>query len=134
MAITLKKSKKSKNAPIKPHSASKHNAAPLTLINPFTDKPATVGLDHMTYEQLEEFGVELDAVRQRVLDDIGQKDADYIRRVIKAQRAAEILGRIGIFMPFFLPAFIAGIVLLGLAKILDNMEIGHNVMHGSTTG
>ena len=128
MAITLRK--KPKNAPIKPQSASKHNAAPLTLINPFSDQPATVGLDHMTYEQLEDFGHELDAVRQRVLDDIGQKDADYIRRVIKAQKAAEVLGRIGIFMPFFPPAFVAGIVLLGVAKILDNMEIGHNVMHG----
>ncbi len=84
----------------------------------------------MTYEQLEEFGDELNAVRQRVLDDLGQKDADYIRRVIKVQRAAEVLGRIGIFMPFFPPAFIAGILLLGLAKILDNMEIGHNIMHG----
>ncbi|MCW2829677.1 MAG: acyl-CoA desaturase, partial [Aeromicrobium sp.] len=113
-----------------PRSASKHNAAPLTLINPFSDKPATIGLDHMTYEQLDEFGRENDDFRQRVHDDLGKKDADYIRRVIKVQRAFEVLGRIGIFCPFFLPVFIAGIVLLGLAKILDNMEIGHNVMHG----
>lgn len=26
--------------------------------------------------------------------------------------------------------WLAGVLLLGLAKILDNMEIGHNVMHG----
>ncbi|WP_197683097.1 acyl-CoA desaturase [Jiangella sp. DSM 45060] len=84
----------------------------------------------MTYEQLEEFGHELDAVRQRVLDDLGQTDADYIRRVIKVQRAFEILGRIGLFFPFFWPVFVAGIALLALAKILENMEIGHNVMHG----
>ncbi|WP_069112309.1 fatty acid desaturase [Jiangella alba] len=84
----------------------------------------------MTYEQLEEFGHELDAVRQRVLDDLGQTDADYIRRVIKIQRAFEVLGRIGLFFPFFWPVFVAGIALLALAKILENMEIGHNVMHG----
>ena len=119
-----------KHAPIKPHSASNHNAAPLSLINTHSDKPATIGLEYMTYEQLEEFGNELNGVRQRVLDDLGQKDADYIRRVIKVQRACEVLGRIGIFFPFFLPVFITGILLLGLAKILDNMEIGHNVMHG----
>ena len=28
------------------------------------------------------------------------------------------------------PAWIAGASLLGVAKILENMEIGHNVMHG----
>ncbi|MBC7631894.1 MAG: fatty acid desaturase, partial [Flavobacterium sp.] len=122
--------KNKKHPPIEPHSASRHNAAPLTLINKDSDKPATIGLEYMTYEQLDEFGHQLDTVRQRVLDDLGQKDADYIRRVIKVQRAAEVLGRVGIFMPFFLPAFFTGIALLGLAKILDNMEIGHNVMHG----
>ena len=84
----------------------------------------------MSREDLEEFGQELDGVRQRVLDDLGQNDADYIRRVIRVQRALEVLGRIGLFMPFFLPAFIAGIALLALAKIIENMEIGHNVMHG----
>ena len=101
---------KTKNAPIAPHSASNHNAAPLSLIDPTSDKKATIGLDLMTYEQLEEFGEELNVIRQRVLDDLGQKDADYIRRVIKIQRASEVLGRIGIFMPFLPPVFIAGIV------------------------
>src|SRR6476646_8874105 len=28
------------------------------------------------------------------------------------------------------PAWVAGAALLGVAKILENMEIGHNVMHG----
>src|SRR3546814_13840733 len=28
------------------------------------------------------------------------------------------------------PALVAGTAMLGLAKILENMEIGHNVMHG----
>jgi fatty acid desaturase len=117
-------------APIEPFSASNHNKAPVPLVGEDATKRATIGLDLMTYEQLEEFGHELDAVRQRVLDDLGQTDADYIRRVIKVQRAFEVLGRIGIFFPFFLPVFIAGIVCLAVAKILENMEIGHNVMHG----
>lgn len=121
---------RTKPAPIEPLSASNHNKAPQPLVGPDTDKRATIGTDLMSYEQLEEFGRELDTVRQRVLDDLGQKDADYIRRVIKLRNAFEVLGRIGLFMPFFWPAFVAGILLLGVAKILENMEIGHNVMHG----
>ncbi len=121
---------RTKHAPIEPLSASNHNKAPQPLVGPDADRRATIGTDLMSYEQLEEFGRELDTVRQRVLDDLGQKDADYIRRVIKLRNAFEVLGRIGLFMPFFWPAFVAGILLLGVAKILENMEIGHNVMHG----
>ncbi|WP_019146238.1 fatty acid desaturase family protein [Aeromicrobium massiliense] len=121
---------RTKHAPIEPLSASNHNKAPQPLVGPDADKRATIGTDLMSYEQLEEFGRELDTVRQRVLDDLGQADADYIRRVIKLRNLFEVLGRVGLFMPFFWPAFVAGIVLLGVAKILENMEIGHNVMHG----
>jgi fatty acid desaturase len=121
---------RTKPAPIEPLSASNHNKAPQPLVGPDADKRATIGTELMSYEQLEEFGRELDGVRQRVLDDLGQSDADYIRRVIKARNALEVLGRIGLFMPFFWPAFVAGILMLGVAKILENMEIGHNVMHG----
>ncbi|MFD1825656.1 MULTISPECIES: fatty acid desaturase family protein [Mumia] len=119
-----------KHAPIEPLSASNHNKAPVPLVGEDTTTRATIGLDLMTYEQLEEFGQELDTVRQRVLDDLGQKDANYIRRVMKAQRIFDVLGRIGIFMPFFPPVFVVGILCLGISKILENMEIGHNVMHG----
>lgn len=121
---------RTKHAPIEPLSASNHNKAPQPLVGPDADRRATIGTDLMSYEQLEEFGRELDTVRQRVLDDLGQADADYIRRVIKLRNLFEVLGRVGLFMPFFWPAFVAGIVLLGVAKILENMEIGHNVMHG----
>src|SRR5690606_27590370 len=39
-------------------------------------------------------------------------------------------GRALLMASVFPPAWLAGTALLGLAKILDNMEIGHNVMHG----
>ena len=39
--------------------------------------------------RLDEFGAELDAIRQRVLDDLGERDADYIHKMIKAQRSLE---------------------------------------------
>lgn len=115
---------------IQPHSAADHNEAPKTLVGEDTLKESPIGLEYMTYPQLEEFGAELDAVRKRVLNDLGQADANYIRRVIKVQRVFEVVGRIGIFFPFFWPVFVLGIVCLALAKIIENMEIGHNIMHG----
>ncbi len=84
----------------------------------------------LTPEQADAFGRELDAIRDRVIADLGQADVDYIRRVIKAQRAAEVTGRALLFAGIFPPAWLAGTALLAASKILDNMEIGHNVMHG----
>jgi NADPH-dependent stearoyl-CoA 9-desaturase len=84
----------------------------------------------LTPEQAEAFGRELDAIRDRVIDDLGQADVDYIRRVIKAQRSMEVAGRALLFVGIFPPAWLAGTALLAASKILDNMEIGHNVMHG----
>src|SRR3954462_8946492 len=81
-------------------------------------------------EQFETLGTELDAIRGRVLADRGQRDADYIRGVIRAQRGLEAAGRGLLWAGVFPPAWIAGTAALSLSKILDNMEIGHNVMHG----
>jgi fatty acid desaturase len=84
----------------------------------------------LTADQLEAFGQELDVVRARVLVDLGERDADYINKVVRAQRGLEVAGRGLLFLGFLPPAWIAGTVALSLSKILDNMEIGHNVMHG----
>ena len=81
----------------------------------------------LTAEQIEEFGKEMDAIRQRVVNDLGQVDADYIRGVVKAQRAFEGAGRALFYVP---PAWPLAVASLSVSKILDNMEIGHNVMHG----
>jgi len=90
--------------------------------------PTTV--PHLTPAQLDAFGEELDAIRQRVLADRGERDADYIRGMIRAQRGLEVAGRGLLFLSFLPPAWLAGTTALSLSKILDNMEIGHNVMHG----
>jgi len=84
----------------------------------------------LTPEQLDAFGRELDAIRERVLADLGERDAAYIRRIIKAQRGLEASGRGLLQFAFLPPAWLAGTAALSLSKILDNMEIGHNVMHG----
>jgi fatty acid desaturase len=119
-----------KRTPVASYDASGHDAAPAPLTGADPSKRSTIGLEYMDHDELDRFGEELDAIRRRTLDSLGQADADYIRRVIRVQQACEVLGRIGILTPFFWPTFVAGIVLLGLSKILENMEIGHNVMHG----
>ena len=81
----------------------------------------------LTSDQLDEFGRELDTIREKVTADLGHVDVDYIRRAIRAQRAMEVTGRALLMVP---PAWPAGVGLLALSKILDNMEIGHNIMHG----
>lgn len=65
------------------------------------------------------------------MEKVGQKDADYIRNVIRVQRISEVAGRVALVLGFLTPIWwVAGVLLLAFAKILDNMEIGHNVMHG----
>ncbi len=81
-------------------------------------------------EQIEALGDELDELRGRIIMDLGERDADYIRQIIKAQRGLEVAGRGLLFAGWLPPAWLAGTTALALSKILDNMEIGHNVMHG----
>ncbi|HEY8763580.1 MAG TPA: acyl-CoA desaturase [Solirubrobacteraceae bacterium] len=84
----------------------------------------------LTPDQIEELGRELDELRNRVRADLGDRDVEYIKRVIKAQRGLEVAGRGLLFAGFLPPAWLGGVMALSLSKILDNMEIGHNVMHG----
>ncbi len=81
-------------------------------------------------EQIDAFGKEMDALRRRVVAQLGETDANYIRRVVDVQRKLEVTGRALMFAGVFPPAWIAGVIALSLSKIIDNMEIGHNVLHG----
>lgn len=76
------------------------------------------------------FGEELDALRQRTLADLGETDARYIRRVRSIARACCWNGRALLMLGWFPPTWLLGSLLLGLGKIIENMELGHNVMHG----
>jgi fatty acid desaturase len=90
----------------------------------------TSPFDHLSGEDVEALGDELDDIREEVLADLGEKDARYIRRVIAAQRRLEAGGRGALLISLLPPAWFAGTAMLSVAKILENMEIGHNVMHG----
>src|SRR3954462_812464 len=85
---------------------------------------------HLTSEDIENLGRELDAIRQQVLDSRGERDAHYIRSVIDFQRKLELGSRAVLLFSLFPPAWLAGTVGLSVSKIIENMEVGHNVMHG----
>jgi fatty acid desaturase len=87
-------------------------------------------VDHLTEAELEAIGRELDLIRDEVLDDLGEDDARYIHRVVAAQRGLEAGGRGLLLLSLLPPAWLGGTAMLTVAKILENMEIGHNVMHG----
>jgi linoleoyl-CoA desaturase len=97
-------------------------------------KKATIGqtspIAHLSAEDIELIAKELDAIRASVIETRGERDARYIRRVIKTQRSLELGSRIVLLASLFPPAWFVGTVGLSVSKILENMEIGHNVLHG----
>src|ERR1700738_2269278 len=92
-----------------------------------TDVPAFA---HLTEADIENLAVELDAIRLDIEDSRGERDARYIRRTIAAQRVLDVAGRLMLAGSAKRSAWWAGTVTLTLAKIIENMEISHNVMHG----
>src|SRR4051812_19909495 len=87
-------------------------------------------LHRLTPEQVEEIGKEFDALHEEVKDSLGDRDAAYIHGMIDLQRRLALLGRVLLFGSRFRPLWVAGTATLSMAKILENMEIGHNVLHG----
>ena len=85
---------------------------------------------HLSAEDIEALGRELDALRDQVVSTRGERDAAYIRKVIGVQRRLELGSRAVLLASLFPPAWLVGTAGLSIAKILENMEIGHNVMHG----
>ena len=80
------------------------------------------------YERLAQ---QLNAIKTDIRARVGNEDAQYIKRVIVLQRVCEWTGRILLMLGFLQPVLWAvGVLSLATAKILDNMEIGHNIMHG----
>jgi fatty acid desaturase len=93
-------------------------------------KKQTSPIAHLTAADIETLGRELDAIRQEIVTSRGEKDAAYIRKVIDVQRKLELASRVVLLFSLFPPAWLLGTAGLSISKILENMEIGHNVMHG----
>ncbi|RZT18772.1 linoleoyl-CoA desaturase [Mycobacterium sp. BK558] len=85
---------------------------------------------HLTDEDIEALAAELDQIRADVEESRGERDARYVRRTIQLQRALAAGGRVALFASSSRIARIAGTAMLASAKIIENMELGHNVIHG----
>src|ERR1700677_3958890 len=85
---------------------------------------------HLTAADIEEFGRELDAIRTDIEESRGERDARYVRRTIQLQRGFAVGGRIALMASRNQVAWVAGTAMLGIAKIIENLELGHNITHG----
>lgn len=87
--------------------------------------------NYLTPEQVEEFGRRVEEIRREVMDNLGEADAKYIYKIRNFVRYSEIASRgMLMFSGWIPPVWLVGTGLLGISKIVENMELGHNVMHG----
>ena len=87
--------------------------------------------NYLTPEQVEEFGRRVEEIRREVMDNLGEADAKYIYKIRNFVRYSEIASRgMLMFGGWISPVWLVGTGLLGISKIVENMELGHNVMHG----
>ncbi len=87
-------------------------------------------LAKLSDEQIEQLGKEFDAIHDEVFNDLGERDAIYIKSMIEMHRRLVVMGRLELLGSRYWPLWLLGTASLSAAKILENMEIGHNVMHG----
>jgi linoleoyl-CoA desaturase len=85
---------------------------------------------HLSSEDVEALGRELDAIRADIEESRGERDARYIRRAIQLQRALVVGSRIVLMASRNKYAWLTGTAMLGAGKIIENMELGHNITHG----
>jgi fatty acid desaturase len=81
-------------------------------------------------EALDAIAAEFDALQRDVRSDLGENDEAYIRRMIAIQRRLDAGGRGLLLVARCPPALLTGTALLAAAKVLENIEIGHSVVHG----
>src|SRR5690554_7027063 len=81
--------------------------------------------------QVEEFGAKVEEIRREIMQSLNEKDAAYIYKIRNFVRYSEITSRgLLMFAGWIPPVWLLGTALLGVSKIVENMELGHNVMHG----
>ena len=85
----------------------------------------------LTPEEVQEFGRKIEAIRTETMAKIGKEDSDYIYKVRNFVRYTEIVSRAMLmFGGWIPPVWLIATGMLGVSKIVENMELGHNVMHG----
>ncbi len=107
-------------------TATQNGHGPIAEAVDRTENP----LHRLTAEQIEAIGQEFDELHEHVKGDLGDRDAAYIRSMIAFQRRLALMGRAELIASRWRAPWLLGAATLGMSKILENMEIGHNVMHG----
>lgn len=90
----------------------------------FGEKP------ELSAEQFNALQEELDALRADIEARIGQEDIDHIESMILIKDRLELAGRLLIHFSLDPVSWSLGVMSLSLSHILENMEIGHNIIHG----
>ncbi len=99
---------------------------PTTMHDPNSNHP----LHRLTPEQIEELGKKFQEIGEETRANLGASDAHYIRSLVQFHRRLGALSRIVLMASRYPPAWVLGTTGLSVAKILENMEIGHNILHG----
>ncbi|MGM8885084.1 fatty acid desaturase family protein [Psychrobacter sp. 1U2] len=92
---------------------------------------------HLPKAQTDALAADLNALYKEVMDSLGTNDARYIQRVYSAVVYSELVAR-GLLVAAgrmtswqrSAATWLLATSLLSFSKILNNMELGHNVMHG----
>ena len=87
-------------------------------------------LAHLSEEEIEALGRAFGDIHDEVFASLGDRDRRYIVGMIELHRRLAVLGRALLIASRFRPVWGLGMSALSAAKILENMEIGHNVLHG----
>ncbi len=85
---------------------------------------------HLSVSDLEALAVELDAIRRDIEVSRGEDDRAYILRTIAFQRSLDIAARLLIAGSRSKVGWVLGTTGLAVAKVIENMELGHNIGHG----
>ena len=111
--------------------------AGLTNLPPKQGLYPTLSGAQLSTARTEALAAELNALYQSVMDSLGADDARYIQRVYGTVIYSEMLARGLLAVAGRLSSrrrrmatWLLGTSLLSFSKILNNMELGHNVMHG----
>ena len=85
---------------------------------------------HLTQEDIEQLGRELDAIRTDIEESRGERDARYVRRPSSCSALSWSVAELPCWRAGTRSPGSPGPPCSAAAKIIENMELGHNIMHG----
>jgi len=94
------------------------------------DARGKLDMKDLTERELASFREEIAALLDETTDRLGQEDVDYVTLVARVSRYLEIAGRVLIHASLDPVSWSVGVASLAGHFILENMELGHNILHG----